>query len=253
MISRCCAGRGFGQWRRSIGEREPIELWGSAWRRAMVAPSPTICAGVARARRAGGARRRASPGRRRGRSPRGRLSNGGSWGRRMTEWGGSSRCATPRRPLRRPRSPSPSEWRRSSSRTETFDCREGLITLRSETLSEPLRWGILSTGSIAHAFARDLQFADDGVVAAVGSRSQSCGRRVRRRVRRSSSLRVVPRVSARRGGGRGVRRDAPADAPRRRVARPGERQTGARGKVVSRRTAQRRETWSRSLARAICS
>ena len=40
-------------------------------------------------------------------------------------------------------------------------------------MSEPLRWGILSTGSIAHAFARDLQFADDGVVAAVGSRSQS--------------------------------------------------------------------------------
>jgi predicted dehydrogenase len=40
-------------------------------------------------------------------------------------------------------------------------------------VSEPLRWGILSTGDIAHTFARDLQFIDDGVVVAVGSRSQS--------------------------------------------------------------------------------
>jgi predicted dehydrogenase len=40
-------------------------------------------------------------------------------------------------------------------------------------MSEPLRWGILSTGGIAHTFARDLQFTDDGVVVAVGSRSQS--------------------------------------------------------------------------------
>ncbi len=40
-------------------------------------------------------------------------------------------------------------------------------------MSAPLRWGILGTGNIAHTFANDLQFIDDGVVAAVGSRSQS--------------------------------------------------------------------------------
>lgn len=38
---------------------------------------------------------------------------------------------------------------------------------------EPLRWGILGTGGIAHTFARDLAFTDEGVVAAVGSRSRS--------------------------------------------------------------------------------
>ena len=38
-------------------------------------------------------------------------------------------------------------------------------------VTEPLRWGILSTGGIAHTFASDLRFIDDGVVAAVGSRS----------------------------------------------------------------------------------
>jgi predicted dehydrogenase len=36
----------------------------------------------------------------------------------------------------------------------------------------PLRWGILGTGGIAHAFAEDLRLTDSGVVAAVGSRSQ---------------------------------------------------------------------------------
>ena len=36
----------------------------------------------------------------------------------------------------------------------------------------PLRWGILGTGEIAHAFAGDLQLTDSGVVGAVGSRSQ---------------------------------------------------------------------------------
>jgi predicted dehydrogenase len=36
-----------------------------------------------------------------------------------------------------------------------------------------LRWGILGTGLIAHAFARDLTLSESGVVAAVGSRSQA--------------------------------------------------------------------------------
>ncbi|MGV9361561.1 Gfo/Idh/MocA family protein [Amycolatopsis sp. NPDC003731] len=35
----------------------------------------------------------------------------------------------------------------------------------------PLRWGIMGTGGIAGAFARDLQLTESGVVAAVGSRS----------------------------------------------------------------------------------
>jgi len=38
---------------------------------------------------------------------------------------------------------------------------------------EPLGWGILGTGRIAHTFASDLQFCDDGVLAAVGSRSMA--------------------------------------------------------------------------------
>ena len=38
-------------------------------------------------------------------------------------------------------------------------------------MAEPLRWGILSTGGIAHTFASDLRFIEEGVVAAVGSRS----------------------------------------------------------------------------------
>src|ERR1700744_1940838 len=40
-------------------------------------------------------------------------------------------------------------------------------------MSEPIRWGIIGTGLIAHTFARDLELIDDGVVAAVGSRSAS--------------------------------------------------------------------------------
>lgn len=40
-------------------------------------------------------------------------------------------------------------------------------------MTGPLRWGILGTGSIAHTFARDLEFIDEGVITAVGSRSQS--------------------------------------------------------------------------------
>jgi predicted dehydrogenase len=38
-------------------------------------------------------------------------------------------------------------------------------------VSEPLRWGILGTGGIAHTFASDLRFTDQGVVTSVGSRS----------------------------------------------------------------------------------
>ncbi|HEY5111261.1 MAG TPA: Gfo/Idh/MocA family oxidoreductase [Acidimicrobiales bacterium] len=40
-------------------------------------------------------------------------------------------------------------------------------------MTKPLRWGILSTGRIAHTFASDLAFIDEGVITAVGSRSQS--------------------------------------------------------------------------------
>lgn len=40
-------------------------------------------------------------------------------------------------------------------------------------MTEPLRWGVLGTGGIAHTFASDFRFTDDGVVAAVGSRSQA--------------------------------------------------------------------------------
>jgi predicted dehydrogenase len=36
----------------------------------------------------------------------------------------------------------------------------------------PVRWGILGTGAIAHAFVSDLRLTDSGVVSAVGSRSQ---------------------------------------------------------------------------------
>jgi len=38
-------------------------------------------------------------------------------------------------------------------------------------MTAPLRWGIISTGGIAHTFARDLAFIDSGVAVAVGSRS----------------------------------------------------------------------------------
>jgi predicted dehydrogenase len=39
--------------------------------------------------------------------------------------------------------------------------------------SSALRWGILGTGGIAHAFVSDLRLTDSGVATAVGSRSQS--------------------------------------------------------------------------------
>ncbi|MGW3993031.1 Gfo/Idh/MocA family protein [Amycolatopsis sp. NPDC004772] len=41
----------------------------------------------------------------------------------------------------------------------------------------PLRWGIMGTGAIADAFARDLQLTESGVVAAVGSRSSGSAER----------------------------------------------------------------------------
>jgi predicted dehydrogenase len=40
-------------------------------------------------------------------------------------------------------------------------------------MTEPIRWGVIGTGGIAHTFARDLTLIDEGVVAAVGSRSGS--------------------------------------------------------------------------------
>lgn len=40
-------------------------------------------------------------------------------------------------------------------------------------MTTPLRWGILSTGGIAQRFTQDLQFIDDGVAVAVGSRSRA--------------------------------------------------------------------------------
>ncbi len=43
--------------------------------------------------------------------------------------------------------------------------------------AQPLRWGILGTGGIAHTFASDLQLTDSGVVSAVGSRSQASANR----------------------------------------------------------------------------
>lgn len=38
-------------------------------------------------------------------------------------------------------------------------------------MTEPLRWGIISTGGIARTFVRDLSFIDSGAAVAVGSRS----------------------------------------------------------------------------------
>ncbi|MDQ7806631.1 Gfo/Idh/MocA family oxidoreductase [Amycolatopsis sp. A133] len=43
--------------------------------------------------------------------------------------------------------------------------------------NEPLRWGIMGTGGIAGAFARDLELTGSGVAAAVGSRSAASAER----------------------------------------------------------------------------
>jgi predicted dehydrogenase len=45
---------------------------------------------------------------------------------------------------------------------------------------KPLRWGIMGTGGIAGAFARDLQLTESGVVAAVGSRTADSAERFAR-------------------------------------------------------------------------
>ncbi|HEX3839254.1 MAG TPA: Gfo/Idh/MocA family oxidoreductase [Acidimicrobiales bacterium] len=42
----------------------------------------------------------------------------------------------------------------------------------SSSLPEPLRWGVIGTGSIASTFATDLALTDSGQVVAVGSRTQ---------------------------------------------------------------------------------
>ena len=39
-------------------------------------------------------------------------------------------------------------------------------------MSQEFKWGILGTGGIARAFARDLTFLNNHIVAAVGSRTQ---------------------------------------------------------------------------------
>src|SRR5665213_2644652 len=39
-------------------------------------------------------------------------------------------------------------------------------------MAEPLRWGVIGTGSIASSFATDLALTDSGRIVAVGSRHQ---------------------------------------------------------------------------------
>ena len=46
-----------------------------------------------------------------------------------------------------------------------------IVELRRSDMSDPIRWGVLGTGAIAHTFARDLGYIDDGIIVAVGSRS----------------------------------------------------------------------------------
>jgi len=44
-------------------------------------------------------------------------------------------------------------------------------------VTKPLRWGIISTGRIAQTFASDMQYTDEGVVVAVGSRTREAADR----------------------------------------------------------------------------
>ncbi len=43
---------------------------------------------------------------------------------------------------------------------------------RNGVMTEPVRWGIISTGGIAHTFVNDLQFTEGNIAVAVGSRSK---------------------------------------------------------------------------------
>jgi predicted dehydrogenase len=44
-------------------------------------------------------------------------------------------------------------------------------------MTEPIRWGIISTGGIARTFVNDLQYTDSGVAVAVGSRTRETAER----------------------------------------------------------------------------
>jgi predicted dehydrogenase len=45
--------------------------------------------------------------------------------------------------------------------------------MTSPSADNPLRWGVLATGGIAHAFARDLAYLPEAQIVAVGSRAQA--------------------------------------------------------------------------------
>src|SRR6266540_1828413 len=46
------------------------------------------------------------------------------------------------------------------------------VTVSTVRAMQPLRWGILSTGAIAHRFASELRESDTGELVAVGSRAK---------------------------------------------------------------------------------
>ncbi len=61
----------------------------------------------------------------------------------------------------------------SADAVTTIGVTAGITRVGEERdVSEPLRWGILGTGRIAQTFASDLKLIEEGVVAAVGSRSK---------------------------------------------------------------------------------